>query len=72
MSLVYNPRKRVHGGDALKKVENEYSGGSKASAFLRHSSQFVDEKGAQRQMCFAAPELLRLLAYPDVSFFVKM
>ena len=72
MNLVYYTRRRVHGGDALKKVENEYSGGSKASAFLRHSSQFVDEKGAQRQMCFAAPELLRLLAYPDVSFFVKM
>lgn len=70
-NLIYNTRQKAHGGDAIKKVETEYCGPS-ASSFVRSSSQFVDKKGSQRQMCFAAPELLKLLSYPNVSgsFFV--
>ena len=70
-NLIYNTRQKAHGGDAIKKVETEYCGPS-ASSFVRSSSQFVDKKGSQRQMCFAVPELLKLLSYPNVSgsFFV--
>ncbi len=65
-SLVYNTRRDNIGGDAIRKVEAEYSG-SKKSAFLRHSCTFSDEKGPQRMMCFGVPELFSHLCYPMVS-----
>jgi len=67
--LVDNTRRRDLGGDAIGRVEKQY-GGNIDSAFLRHSSTFVDEKCMQRMMCFSLPALLSLLVYTQVSAYI--
>jgi len=57
------------GGDAIGRVEKQY-GSNIDSAFLRHSSTFVDEKCMQRMMCFSLPDLLGLLVYTQVSAYI--
>jgi hypothetical protein len=64
--LVRNTKMRQVGGNAIGKVEAEFSG-NKKDAFLRHSSIFPDEKGPQRMMAFSVPELMSYLNYAMVS-----
>ena len=67
ITMVYNIRRAATGGDAIHKVEKQWSG-SKKSATLRYSTTFVDEKGEQKVMMFSDPELMKLLKYEKVSF----
>jgi hypothetical protein len=64
-NLVHHSREQVFGGNAISKIESQYSGTSK-STFLRYSSTFSHEKKMQHVMCFALPQLLKLLLYPLV------
>lgn len=64
--LVHNTRKKEHGGNAIRAVEERY-GGTKNDAFLRHSCSFADKKKMQRMMCFAVPGLLSFLNEAGVS-----
>ena len=70
-NLVYHSCEWVFGGNAILKIESQYSG-TNSTAFLHYSSTFTDEKKMQRMMCFALPQLLNLFLYPLVwSKFLK-
>ena len=60
-NLVFHPHEQVFGGNAISKIESQYSG-TNNTAFLRYSSTFSDEKKMQRMMSFA----LHLILYPWV------
>ena len=64
-NLVFHPHEQVFGGNAISKIESQYSG-TNNTAFLRYSSTFSDEKKMQCMMCFALPQCLNLLLYPLV------
>ena len=64
--LVRNTKQKQICGDAIGKIEVEYSG-DKRDAFLCHSSIFSDKKGPQRMMAFSVPELMSYLNYAMVS-----
>ena len=66
-TMVYNVCWAATGGDAIHKVQKQWSG-SKKSATLQYSATFVDDKGEQKIMMFSDPELMKLLKYEKVSF----
>ena len=70
ISRVYNNRRENCGGDAIAKLESEQLG-NKKSAFLRYSTAFADEDGAQRVIMFSDPELLDHAKYSKVSTFCR-
>jgi hypothetical protein len=53
--MIIQPIARIFGGNAISKVESQYSG-TNNMAFLCYSASFADEKKMQHMMCFSIPQ----------------
>ena len=68
--MVKHARRAAYGDDKFMAMEMKYGSKPKKDSFLMFSTMWVDDKGTQRVVGFAEPQLMKLLKYKKINLHI--
>ena len=68
--MVKHARRTAYGDDEFMAMEMKYGSKPKKDSFLMFSAMWVDDKGTQRVVGFAEPQLMKLLKYKKINIHI--